>query len=61
MGQRFRILYNIEAEQVIVVVVAPGIRRVGDKKDVYELARNGHFYLKCDGLVKLRGATVMIL
>ena len=39
VGQRYRILYKLEAQQVIVVVVALGIRRDGDKKDVYELAK----------------------
>jgi len=39
VGQRYRILYKLEAEQVIVLVVAPGIRKQRDKKDVYELAK----------------------
>lgn len=39
VGQRYRILYKLEAEQVIVVVVALGIRKEGDKKDVYALAK----------------------
>lgn len=39
VGQRYRILYKLEAQQVIVVVVALGIRKDGDKKDVYELAK----------------------
>jgi mRNA interferase RelE/StbE len=39
VGQRYRILYKLEAEQVIVVVVALGIRKDRDKKDVYELAK----------------------
>ena len=39
VGQRYRILYKLEAEQVIVVVVALGMRKQGDKKDVYELAK----------------------
>ncbi len=39
VGQRYRIIYKIEEEQVIVAVVAVGIRKAGDKKDVYELAR----------------------
>jgi mRNA interferase RelE/StbE len=34
VGQRYRILYKLEAEQVIVVVVALGMRKAGDKKDV---------------------------
>jgi len=39
VGQRYRIIYKIEAEQVIVVVVTLGIRKEGDKKDVYALAK----------------------
>lgn len=40
MGQRYRIIYRIEEEKVVVVVVALGIRRAGDKKkDVYEQAK----------------------
>jgi len=29
----------MEAERVVVIVVALGIRKEGDKKDVYELAK----------------------
>ena len=39
VGQRYRIIYRLEEEQVIVLVVALGIRKEGDKKDVYELAK----------------------
>jgi mRNA interferase RelE/StbE len=39
VGQRYRILYRLEAEQVVVVVVAVGIRKQGDKADIYELAK----------------------
>ncbi|HEY6286996.1 MAG TPA: type II toxin-antitoxin system RelE/ParE family toxin [Ktedonobacteraceae bacterium] len=39
VGQRYRILYKLEEERVIVAVVALGIRKAGDKKDVYELAK----------------------
>jgi mRNA interferase RelE/StbE len=39
VGQRYRILYRIEEEHVIVVVVTIGIRKDGDKKDAYELAK----------------------
>ncbi|GAC1349353.1 MAG: hypothetical protein NVSMB27_21690 [Ktedonobacteraceae bacterium] len=38
VGQRYRILYKVETEKVIVLVVALGIRKDGDKKDVYEQA-----------------------
>ena len=39
VGQRYRILYRIEKEQIIVMVVIVGIRREGDKKDAYEIAK----------------------
>lgn len=39
VGQRYRILYRIEENQVLVVVVTIGIRKEGDKRDVYELAK----------------------
>ena len=39
VGQRYRILYKLEEEQVIVAVVALGIRKARDKKDVYELVK----------------------
>ncbi len=49
VGQRYRIIYKIEEGRVLVVVVTVGIRRHGDKKDVYEvakkLARQGLFDL----------------
>ena len=38
-GQRYRIIYRIEEEQLVVIVVAAGIRKAGDKKDIYELMR----------------------
>jgi len=39
VGQRYRIIYKVEAEEVIVVVVTLGIRKEGDKKDMYKLAK----------------------
>jgi mRNA interferase RelE/StbE len=39
VGQRFRILYKITAETVVVSIVALGIRKEGDKADVYALAK----------------------
>ena len=39
VGQRYRIIYKLEEEQVIVFVVALGIRKDGDKADIYELAK----------------------
>jgi mRNA interferase RelE/StbE len=39
VGQRYRILYKVEEQRVTVIVVALGIRKAGDKKDIYELAK----------------------
>ena len=39
VGQRYRIIYKLEAERVVVVVVTIGIRKDKDKKDAYELAK----------------------
>lgn len=38
-GQRYRIIYRVEREKILVLVVATGIRKEGDKKDIYALAR----------------------
>jgi mRNA interferase RelE/StbE len=39
IGQRYRIIYKVNDERVTVLVVALGIRKEGDKKDVYQLAK----------------------
>lgn len=39
IGQRYRILYRVKGEQVTVLIVAVGIRKEGDKKDIYELTK----------------------
>ena len=39
VGQRYRIIYKVEATKVIVTVVTVGIRKDGDKADVYALAK----------------------
>jgi mRNA interferase RelE/StbE len=39
VGQRYRILYQVRAQQVTIYVVAVGIRKEGDKADIYALAR----------------------
>jgi len=38
VGQRYRIIYKVDDEKVIVGIVALGIRKEGDKKDAYALA-----------------------
>jgi len=39
IGQRYRIIYKVDGEKVTVLVVTVGIRKEGDKKDAYELAK----------------------
>ena len=39
VGQRYRIIYKVDGEKVTVLVVTIGIRKDGDKKDAYELAK----------------------
>lgn len=39
VGQRYRIIYKVERRQVIVAIVAVGLRRGGSRHDIYELAR----------------------
>jgi len=38
-GQRYRIIFKVLQDQIIVIVVAVGIRKAGDKKDIYELMK----------------------
>ena len=38
-GQRYRIIYKVIENDIIVIVVAIGIRKDGDKKDIYELMK----------------------
>jgi mRNA interferase RelE/StbE len=35
IGQRYRIVYKVEQQQVLVVIVGVGRRKDGDKKDIY--------------------------
>ena len=39
VGQRYRIVYRVERGRVIVIVLAVGLRRDGDRGDVYALAK----------------------
>ena len=39
VGQRYRLVYRIDEAALKVVVVAIGIRKDGDKKDAYALAK----------------------
>ena len=39
VGQRYRIIYQIRDNDIVVVIVAVGIRRDGAKDDIYNLAK----------------------
>ncbi len=39
VGQRYRIVYQVVRRTVVVVIVAVGRRKEGDRADVYALAR----------------------
>jgi len=36
---RYRIIYKIDKQTVIIYVLAAGIRKAGDKKDIYKIAQ----------------------
>lgn len=36
---RYRFIYKIDKQTVIIYVLAAGIRKEGDKKDIYEIAK----------------------
>ena len=36
---RYRIIYKIQEKEVIIYVLAAGIRKEGDKKDIYKIAK----------------------
>ena len=38
VGQRYRIIYKIQKEKIVVVIVAAGIRKEGHRSDIYALA-----------------------
>ena len=37
VGQRYRIVYKVNSDAIIVLVVGVGRRKEGDKKDIYRL------------------------
>jgi mRNA interferase RelE/StbE len=39
VGQRYRIIYRVDRGQILVIVVAVGIRKEGDRRDIYALAQ----------------------
>ncbi len=38
-GDRYRVIYAVNRDEVVVTVVIVGIRKEGDRRDVYALAR----------------------
>ena len=39
VGQRYRVIFRIEHDQVRVVIIVVGLRREGSRRDIYALAR----------------------
>ncbi len=39
VGQRYRIIYRVDRDRVLVLVAAVGIRKEGSPNDIYALAR----------------------
>ena len=39
VGQRYRVIYRVEREKVIISVVALGLRKEGARDDIYRLAK----------------------
>ena len=39
VGQRYRIIYRVDRGRVLVIVVAVGLRKEGDRHDIYRLAQ----------------------
>ena len=39
VGQRYRIIYRVEQERIIVVVMVVGLRKQGSRSDIYQLAK----------------------
>ena len=39
VGQRYRIIYRVEKDRVLVLIVAVGLRKEGDQSDIYRLAQ----------------------
>ncbi len=39
VGQRYRIIYRVDHDQILVMVVAVGLRKEGDRHDIYALAK----------------------
>ena len=35
LGQRYRIIYKVQAREILVVIVGAGLRKEGDRGDIY--------------------------
>jgi mRNA interferase RelE/StbE len=39
VGQRYRIIYRVDRDRILAMVVAVGLRQEGDRQDIYTLAK----------------------
>ena len=39
VGQRYRIIYRVDRQRILVIVVAIGLRKEGNRQDIYRLAQ----------------------
>ena len=39
VGQRYRILYRVERSRILVIVIGVGLRKEGNRRDIYRLAQ----------------------
>ena len=39
VGQRYRMIYHVERQRVLVLILMVGLRKQGDRADVYRLAQ----------------------
>ena len=39
VGQRYRIIYQVERQRILVLILMVGLRKQGDRADVYRLAQ----------------------
>ncbi|MGK7880547.1 MAG: type II toxin-antitoxin system RelE/ParE family toxin [Crocosphaera sp.] len=37
LGQRYRIIYRVDKNKIVVLIIGVGIRKEGNKKDIYSL------------------------
>lgn len=47
---RYRIIYHVDREQVVLIIVGAGIRKEGDKRDIYSLTKK----LIHSGLIEMK-------